>query len=109
LIFNGQIADIKIYDYSIPENYIEIFLREMLLAEDMSWSLPSPATQYIEKIERVFKNKLPGFKSTFYNIKLANTGITDTGTRAIIEEQIKNILKEISPANAELVKIQWVD
>lgn len=109
LIFNGQIADIKIYDYSIPESYIEIFLRESLIAEDMSWSLPSPATQYIEKIERLFQNKLPGFKTPFFKIKLANTGIADNTTKNIVEEQIKILLKDITPTNVELVKIEWVD
>jgi hypothetical protein len=108
LIFNGEIADIKVFDYPLQESYLPIFLREALKAEDMSWTLPSPATQYIEKIERVFKNKLPGFKTNFFNINLAGTGITDPATKLIVEEHIKNIVKEISPANVELVKIQWL-
>jgi len=108
-IFNGKIRDVKIYDYALdPKNY-EMFQRESLLAQDIYWSCPTPSTQYLETIERMFKNKMPGSKSTYFNISLGGTNITDTKTRAIIEAEIRSIVEEIKPSYANLLKVVWID
>ena len=107
-LFNGLLGDIKFYDYSIDPIHFDMFIRAGIESEDMLWSLPIPSVSYIEKIERMFKNKLPGSKSGFYNIKLSGTSITDPTTRSLIEDQIKAIVAEISPIYADLVKIVWI-
>ncbi len=107
-LFNGVIGDIKFYNYCIDPINFEMFLRAGIAAEDILWSLPIPSIGYIERIERMFKNKLPGSKSNFYNIKLSGTNITDLTTRALIEEQIKKIAAEISPVNVDLIKVTWI-
>jgi hypothetical protein len=107
-IFNGTIGDIKLYNYSIDPTLLEIFLRAGIAAEDMIWSIPIPSVNYIEKIERLFKNKLPGSKSSFYDIKLAGTNITDPTTRMLFEEQIKAVVSEISPLHTDLIKVTWL-
>lgn len=107
-LFNGMIGDIKFYNYCISETNFDMFLRSGIAAQDMIWSLPIPTISYIETIERMFKNKIPGSKSNFYNIKLTGTNIKDPTTRALIEEQIKKIVAEISPIHADLVKVVWI-
>jgi hypothetical protein len=108
-IFNGKIKDIKVYDYALdPKNY-EMFQRESLLAQNIYWSCPTPNTQYIETIERMFKNKMPGSKSTYFNITLGGTKITDSKTRSIIESEIRAIVEQIKPSYANFLKVVWID
>lgn len=108
-IFNGLIQDIKIYDYAIEQKNLEMFLRQALKASDLRWYVHTPNVQYIETIERFFKNKIPGSKSSFFNIKLYGTGITDPTTRQIIEEGIRNLVSKIQPAYVNFLKVKWID
>jgi hypothetical protein len=108
-IFNGYFEDIKMYDYALKPETLELFLRAALFGQDLYWSMPVPEIQYVEKIERMFKHKLPGAKSQFYSVKINGSKITDQATRAIIEEQIKQIVQQLQPANVDLLKVHWVD
>lgn len=108
-IFNGVFQDIKIYDYVLDSRKLELFQRACIPAQNMYWSLPTPSIQYIEKIERMFKNKIPGAKSTYFNIKLHGTSITDKQTRAIIEQEIRNIVIKLQPSYANFLGVHWVD
>jgi hypothetical protein len=108
-IFNGSLQDIKIYNYAIEQKNLEMFLRAKIIADDMHWTLPTPMVQYIETIERFFKHKLPGSKSSLFNIKLYGTRITDPITRKLIEEGIRNIVNKVKPAYTDMVGIKWVD
>ena len=108
-IFNGMFSDIKIYDYVLNEQNLELFQREVIPAQSMYWSLPTPAIQYIEKIERMFKNKIPGAKATYFNIKLSGTQIKDTETRTIVETAIRDMVAKLQPVYANFLKVHWVD
>ena len=108
-LFEGQFADIKFYDYAIdPRNY-ELFVREFIKAENMIWNSPTPDLQHVEKIERLFKHKIPGHKSAFYRIKLKGTKIKDLDLRNLIETQIKTLASEINPSYVEFLSIEWVE
>lgn len=106
-IFNGMIQDVKIFDYVLNPKALELFQRAVIPAENIAWSLPIPSTQYIETVNRMFKNKIPGAKSTYFNIKLIGTQIQDPQTRIIIEEEIRNIVSALQPAYANFLKITW--
>lgn len=108
-IFNGYIADVKVFDYALDPKKLDLFLREALVAQNILWSLPIPTMHFIEQVERMFKNKVPGSKGTFFNLKLAGTLVEDPRARAVIEKEIKTAITEIKPAITELVKIQWID
>jgi hypothetical protein len=108
-IFNGRFQDIKIYDYAINVNNLELFQLAATPAQNVYWSLPTPPIQYLEKIERMFKNKIPGAKATFFNLKLGGTQITDPQTRLIIEEEVRNMIEKIKPVYANLLNVHWVD
>ena len=108
-IFNGKIETVEIYDYAIEQKNLEMFQRATIPAQDINWSLPTPTIQYIETVERMFKNKIPGAKSSFFNIKLCGTNIKDANTRLLIEEAVRNIVEEIKPAYASFLEVKWVD
>jgi hypothetical protein len=108
LIFNGYLQTIKLYNRCLTENELLLLLRSNIVAEDIYWSLPTPSMQYLEKIERVFKHKLPGAKSPFYRIKLANFSVEDPIIRNLIEEEIKKIVLEMNPGYVDFVEVQWL-
>jgi hypothetical protein len=108
-LFNGKFEDIKIYDYAMDPKNLEMFLRASIPAQNIYWALPTPYVQYVEKIERMFKNKIPGSKSTGFNIKLKGTYITDNKTRAIIEEEIRKLVTKLKPTSSDFLEVQWLD
>ena len=108
LIFNGYINNIRLYNYEILPQFQISFIRETLNASNLVWDIPTGDLQYIERIERFFKHKLPGSKSNFYKIKISGTNITDSTTRSLIETSIKNALLQINPVNVELLNIEWI-
>lgn len=108
-MFNGRIGDVRIYNYAVNSNTIDFFLRSTIVAEDMLWPYPTPSIQYMEEIQKLYKHKLPGAKSQFFNIKLAGTQITDPGTRALIETELRSFIEELKPSHADLLKINWID
>lgn len=108
-IFNGSIQDIKVYNYAIQQENLEMFLRASILADDVQWTIPTPMVQYIETIERFFKNKIPGAKSSLFNIKVCGMEIKDPGTRKIIEEGIRELVSKIKPAYTDMIKVKWID
>ena len=91
-IFNGLFENIKIYDYVLDTNKFELFQRASIPAQNMYSLIPTPSIQYMEKIERMFKNKIPGSKATYFNLKLSGTKITDEQTRAIIKMRLRALL-----------------
>lgn len=108
LIFNGYLQSIKLYSRCLNQSEILLLLRSNIIGEDIFWSLPTPRMQYVEKIERVFKHKLPGSKSPFYKIKLANFPVEDPIIRSMVEEEIAKIVEELNPGYVDFIDIQWL-
>ena len=108
-IFNGMIQDVKIFDYVLDAKVSDLFQRAVIPAQNINWSLPIPSAQYIETVDRMFKNKIPGAKATYFNIKLSGTQIKDEQTRTLVEQEIRNIVSVLQPAYANFLKIQWID
>jgi len=109
LIFDGYIDNIKIYDYAIESQFLEMFFKERYIAQNLVWNLPTAPLQYVEAIDRFFKHKLPGSKSTFFKIKLSGLQITDSNTRSSVEASIKAAIQNIKPSYAELIAIEWIE
>lgn len=109
LIFNGYITNIRLYDYVLPEHSQIILVREHLISDDMVWDVPTSDLQYIERIERFFKHKLPGAKSPFYKIKISGSNITNLDVRALIEENVKQAVHLSNPSHVELLEVEWID
>jgi hypothetical protein len=108
LIFNGQISNINIYNYAINPNFIQYFIHSLTVGSNLIWCLPTSVLQYIETVDRFFKNKIPGSKSQFFKLKISGAQITNTETRTLVETYIKNIIQQTKPAYTELVSIEWI-
>jgi len=108
MIFNGYLQQIKLYNRCLTEREILMLLRANIVGEDIFWNLPVPPMQYVEKIERVFKHKLPGAKSSFYKIKVANFPTEDPIIKNMIQEEINKIVEELNPGYVDFVDIEWL-
>ena len=109
LIYNGYIDSIDIYDYAIEQRHIPLFIRSKLKGADLAWNIDTSKLQYIESIERFFKHKLPGSKSTFFKVVLAGVKITDVSTRAVVEQNIRSLVEKTKPAYTEMIELVWAD
>jgi hypothetical protein len=108
-IHNGLIGDFKIYNYALDQSNLNIFLHSFSLSNDIYWNMPVPLVQYVEKIERLFKNKVPGSKAAVYRVKIRGTQIQDVNARNIITEQLRSNLEQAHPGYTDLLEIQWID
>ena len=105
----GLIGDLKIYNYAVDSSKLKIFLQSFLTANDVYWNMPIPLVQYVEKIERMFKNKVPGSKSALYKVKIRGTKIQDLKTREIITEHLQAKLAQMHPGYTDFLEVEWVD
>lgn len=108
MIFNGYLQSTKLYKRRLTDQEISLMVRSNVIAEDIFWTLPTPITQYVEQIERMFKHKLPGSKSPLYRIKLSNFPVEDPVVRTLVEEEIKKIVSEMNPGYVDFVEVQWL-
>ena len=83
--------------------------QSFLLANDIYWNMPIPLIQYVEKIERMFKNKVPGSKSALYRVKIRGTNIKDANTRKMVTEYLQNTLTQMHPGYTDFLEIEWID
>jgi DNA-binding LytR/AlgR family response regulator len=60
---------------SLEKEFLNLFTRAKITGKDMIWNVETDDVQYIEEIERFFKHKLPGSKSTFFRIVLAGAKV----------------------------------
>jgi hypothetical protein len=109
LIWNGYIDTVRIYDYAITNEMIQSMVREKIQGENITWNIPTAPLQYVETIERFFKHRLPGAKSPFFSIKLSGLKTTDSAAKQRIENEIKAVVRQISPAHTKILNIEWVD
>jgi hypothetical protein len=109
VIWNGYIDSVRIYDYAIPNNLIQYFIREKTYTSDIEWNIQTASLPYVEVVDQFFKHRLPGHKTGFFNIRLNGTKITDSQTREKIEEEIKQLISRIKPAYTELFQVEWIN
>jgi hypothetical protein len=108
-IFNGKIADIRVYNYALNLNYINLFTKSNITAEDLIWPMSTPMVQYVEQVDRFFKHKMPGAKSQFFNLNIFNSLIKDPVTQKILEQEIRELIEQNKPTSSDLYKINWIN
>jgi len=105
--FKGKIDDVRVYDCILTNFELWNIYKLKFDYEDIIWNMSTGEQVYLEEIERFFKFKLPGSKSQYFNIKLIGLNISDPSVRLMIEDIIRNIMKKLVPAHAELLNIVW--
>jgi hypothetical protein len=104
-----KIKDFYLYNKALKDTDIAILARENMKIHDIRLSVPCGRRNYIEEIERYFKATVPGTKSTFYNIIIKNSEITDLSLRNEIEKRIISQTKQLAPVYSKLNKIKWIN
>jgi len=107
LIWDGYLDTVRIYDYAIDSTFVQYFIREKIVGDDIEWNINTAPLQYVESIDRFFKHRVPGHKSNFFNIKISQSGIFDNQLREAIENDIKAAFLNTIPKNTELLNIEW--
>ena len=97
------------YMYNTPLYLYDIanIVRSKYKIQDLHFEIPTGKRNYVETIDRFFKNKLPGRKSNLVNISIQDTGITDKPLQDDISEEIVSSIYKVLPANTKLNKIVW--
>jgi hypothetical protein len=107
-IFNGKVSDIRIFNYAFKAYDLKTFIDANAVGEDLFWQVSMPMTQYVEQVNRFFKNKLPGAKSQLFKIKLHGTNIRDTVAQQLIEAELIQLIAQQKPSYTDLLKFEWI-
>ena len=73
----------------------------------MKWEIPVGQRSYIDTVERVFKHRLPGRKSEYYNVIISGLSATSETLKSDIKDKILTQLPNISPVYSKLNDIYW--
>ena len=102
-----RIKDFRLYSYALDSYSLRLILNTHLPFYDIDWNIATGSQNYLEDIQRFFKNKLPGSKSAYYNITLTGLSITDPDLRRTVEAAIRNSVQKVAPAYTNLYRILW--
>ena len=75
--------------------------------------MPTSKVHNTESIKAIFKNKLPGSFSNYFNLKITGidlSKLTDeeaNKVKEILEEYIRTTIDGIKPATSDLLNIEW--
>ena len=107
--YNGKIADIRFYNVALNNSDVRAISKNYKYNQftNLSWTMNAPTRGYIEEIERFFLHRMPGSKSSFFNVKVKNSAIVDPAIRAIVENNIRNAVTSVAPAYTKLRSIIW--
>lgn len=99
----------NLYFYNKELNYFDIGMhfKEKLPPQNLVWDAPCGRRNYIDTISRYFTQRVPGAKSTLYNIQI-NDNLMDRDCRDFLQTAIIKKLTEITPAYTKLNKLEWV-
>lgn len=108
--FNTYNVKLKnFYLYNSPLNYFDICFHTRLSdeIEDIEFNAPCGHKSLLEEVERYFKFRSPGNKSTVMNIVLKNSGIFKSDLKIEVEKRILSLLNNTIPAYVKIGSIKW--
>jgi hypothetical protein len=113
LTFNGCVDELRIYRYSIEPYFLTLFRRSYLKSKDLIWNMPTSKFHQSETIKSIFKNKLPGSVSNYFNLKISGIDLSNLSTtdavqvKNIIDAYIRKVIENVKPTTSELLNIEW--
>ena len=105
---NGmRIKNLKLY--SKPLEYYDILSHYTVVRDtnDIKWDIPTGERNYIDTVERVFKHKIPGRKSSDIDINIKNTNLTDGDLKDDIRDKIIASLNKVLPVTTNVRYFGW--
>ena len=102
-----KLKNFYLYDKAL--NYFDTLFhnKQYQQIEDIIFDLPGSNRNYLEEIERYFKFRTPGNKSSIINIVLKNTGINNLQLRSELEKRISRLLAKAAPAYTKVKEFKW--
>lgn len=107
LTTNLKIKNFYLYNTPLYNFDILMHTRKNMNIRDINFNVACGRRNYIEEIERYFKLRPPGSKSTLFNLIIRNSGIKDPQLQYALEQRILNILKNSAPAYTKISNIKW--
>jgi len=107
LVTNLQIKNFYLYDKPLYDFDIIMHVRKNMFIRDINFNVASGRRNYVEEVERYFKLRTPGSKSTLFNLIIRNSGINDYDLQYALEQRILSILKNAAPAYTKINQIKW--
>lgn len=111
--FNGCLDELRVYRYCIEPWFLVLFRRAYIKTKHLIWNMPTSKVHNTESIKAIFKNKLPGSFSNYFNLKITGidlSKLTDeeaNKVKEILEEYIRTTIDGIKPATSDLLNIEW--
>lgn len=109
IALNSKIKNFYVYNKPLDYHDIGLHVKQGQEFYPLRFDIPSGRRSYIDEIEYVFKNKIPGFKSGVFDLYIKNTGIKNRDLQLILEKQIQQTLQGILPTYTKLRNIIWRD
>jgi hypothetical protein len=102
-----KLKNFYLYDEAL--NYFDILFHNKIYQkiEDIVFDMPCGKRNYLEEIERYFKFRTPGNKSSVINIVLKNSGINNQQLKDEIEKRISRLLAKAAPAYTKVSQFKW--
>jgi len=99
----------NLYFYNKELNYFDINMhfKEKISPQKLVWDVPSGRRNFIDTVSRYFTQRIPGAKSTLYNIYI-NDNLMDQQCKDYIQTAIIKKISDIAPAYTKLNKLSWV-
>lgn len=114
LTFNGCIDELRVYRYSIEPYFLTLFRRSYLKSKDLIWNMSTSKFHQSETIQGIFKNKLPGSISNYFNLKISGIDLSNLSTtdaervKDIVDAYIRKVIENSKPTTSELLNIEWL-
>lgn len=97
------------YFFAKSLNYYDVNMlyKQKTSPTDLVWDVPNGRRNYIDTISRYFRQKVPGAKSTLFNLYISDN-LLDQPSKDFVSTAITSKIKEIIPAYSKLNNIVWV-
>lgn len=106
--WNGSMDDFRMYSKALTDEELKFVLMSRYEVPDMVWNMEIPDKYYIEAVRRVYKMKMPGSKSAFYDVSIEGFDDGAEGTKRMRESAVASIreaIPGISPVYTRLTGI----
>jgi hypothetical protein len=109
LATNLKIKNFYLYDKPLYNYDIIMHTRKNMFIRDINLNVACGRRNYVEEVERYFKLRSPGSKSTLFNLIIRNSGIQDEDLKYALEQRILSILRNTAPVYTQIKNIKWAN
>jgi len=102
-----KIQNLYFYNNILNFTDINMLYKEKIAPKDLIWDVPSGRRTFTDVPSRFFKQRLPGSKSTLYNLYI-NDNLLTQDIKDYLTVAITNKLRSITPAYSKLNSLQWI-